>query len=294
MSKHSKSIWENWKLWVTILAIVGLIAISVIAVYENKTENVSSNTCTEYTMIGKKINLTNKMKKEMYEKIKKDITDSLKTPSTATFPKMKDWNIDVNYNNVIEVKSYVDSQNSYGAMLRADFKQQYIITNKNEYLCIYKEFNNETEFDITEKAEYKRFINEEVFDFQMKEFIEKSKNSTIYGSLIDYKYNKDSQNLEINILVNPLKEEDYKYYVNASIIAYINQCICIPTVNTKLNIKNTNGDDLAIVSNINFKFLLEDWYILLDLGIMDTSIGIVSTDLNEKLQNRLWLNDSLK
>ena len=54
MSKHSKNILNNWKLWVAVLAIVGLIAISVIAVYENKIENVSSNTSTKYAMIGKK------------------------------------------------------------------------------------------------------------------------------------------------------------------------------------------------------------------------------------------------
>ena len=239
MSKHSKNILNNWKLWVAVLAIVGLIAISVIAVYENKIENVSSNTSTKYAMIGKKINLTNKIKKEMYEKVKKDITDSLKTPSTAIFPKMNDWHIEVNYNNVIEVKSYVDSQNSYGAMLRANFEQQYIITNKNEYLCIYKEFNNDTEFDITEKTEYKRFINEEVFDFQMEDFIEKCKQSTIYGSLIDYNYNKNSQNLEINVLVKDLKNEYFAYesYAKGVIASYIDQCICIPTVTTKLNIK---------------------------------------------------------
>lgn len=293
MSKHSKSIWNNWKIWAGLIGII-LIILVVLIIINNLSKEVSSNSTEKYNMIGTEIKLTNKLKKEMYEKAKEDITKGLKTPSTAIFPEIKEWNIDVNYNNVIVVKSYVDSQNSYGAMLRAYFEQKYIISSKNEYICIYKEFNNDIEFDITEKTEYKRFINEEVFDFQMKEFIEKSKNSTIYGSLIDYKYNKDSQDLEINILVNPLKEEDYKYYINASIIAYINQCICIPTVNTKLNIKNTNGDDLAIVSNINFKFLLEDWYILLNLGIMDTSIGIVSTDLNEKLQNRLWLNDSLK
>lgn len=293
MSKHSKNILNNWKLWVAVLAIVGLIAISVIAVYENKIENVSSNTSTKYAMIGKKINLTNKIKKEMYEKVKKDITDSLKTPSTAIFPKMNDWHIEVNYNNVIEVKSYVDSQNSYGAMLRANFEQQYIITNKNEYLCIYKEFNNDTEFDITEKTEYKRFINEEVFDFQMEDFIEKCKQSTIYGSLIDYNYNKNSQNLEINVLVKDLKNEYFAYesYAKGVIASYIDQCICIPTVTTKLNIKNEKDEIIATVNNINLEFLLNDWYTLWNMGIMNNTDG---TNLEEKLKDKLWLSNEVK
>lgn len=293
MSKHSKNILNDWKLWVAVLAIVGLISISIIAVYENKTENVSSNTSTEYAMIGKKINLTNKIKKEMYEKVKKDITDSLKTPSTAIFPKMNDWHIDVNYNNVIEVKSYVDSQNSYGAMLRADFEQKYIITNKNEYICIYKEFNNETEFDITEKTEYKRFINEEVFEFQIKDFIEKSKDSTIYGSLIDYKFNKENQNLEINILVKKIDSPyfNYRSYINGVICAYIDQCICIPTVVTTLNIKDEKNEILATVNDINLEFLLNDWYTLWHLGIINNTDG---TNLEEKLKDKLWISSEIK
>lgn len=293
MSKHSKNILNNWKLWVAVLAIVGLISISIIAVYENKTENVNSNTSTEYAMIGKKINLTNKIKKEMYEKVKKDITDSLKTPSTAIFPKINDWHIDVNYNNVIEVKSYVDSQNSYGAMLRADFEQKYIITNKNEYICIYKEFNNETEFDITEKTEYKRFINEEVFEFQIKDFIEKSKDSTIYGSLIDYKFNKENQNLEINILVKKIDSPyfNYRSYINGVICAYIDQCICIPTVVTTLNIKDEKNEILATVNDINLEFLLNDWYTLWHLGIINNTDG---TNLEEKLKDKLWISSEIK
>ena len=140
MSNHSKSTRIRTAIAVLIVVMLVLLIIisSLVLVILKENKLVNSNDTGKYNMIGKEIKLTNKQKKELYEKVKEDITKDLKSPSTAIFPQMKDWNIEVNYNNVIEVKSYVDSQNSYGAMLRADFKQRYILINKEEYICIYK------------------------------------------------------------------------------------------------------------------------------------------------------------
>lgn len=268
---------------VAILIIIGIFFINDIA------QSVNANAQSK---IGKEIKLSNSMKKELYEKVKKDITDSLKTPSTAVFPKMKEWNIRVDSNNVIEVKSYVDSQNSFGAMLRADFEQKYIMLNKDDYLCIYKEFNNETEFDITEETEYKKFINDKAYDFQIEEFIKESKNATIYGNLTDYNYDKENQNLEIKLTVKKIDSPYFTYRdcLNGVICTYINQCICIPTVNTKLNIKDEKGETIATVNNINFEFLINEWYTLCKLGIVDNTDG---TNLEEKLQDRLWISEEI-
>lgn len=277
---------KNWKLLVVFLIII-LISLATVWIL-NKSKETNSETISKYNFIGEEIKLTKNMKQIIYEKVKKDIMDSLKTPSTAVFPELKEWNIDVNSNNVIEVKSYVDSQNSYGAMLRANFEQKYILFNKDNYVCIYKEFNNETDFDITEKTEYKKFINEKVYDFQMEEFIGKSKNATIYGNLTDYNYNKENQSLEINLVVKKIDSPyfDYRNSLNNVICAYINQCICIPTVTTKLNIKNEENETIATVDNIDLDFLLNDWYTLWNLGIMNNTDG---TDLEEKLKDRLWI-----
>lgn len=268
---------------VAILIIIGIFFINDIA------QSVNANAQSK---IGKEIKLSNSMKKELYEKVKKDITDSLKTPSTAVFPKMKEWNIRVDSNNVIEVKSYVDSQNSFGAMLRADFEQKYIILNKDDYLCIYKEFDNETEFDITEETEYKKFINDKAYDFQIEEFIEESKNATIYGNLTDYNYDKENQNLEIKLTVKKIDSPYFTYRdcLNGVICTYINQCICIPTVNTKLNIKDEKGETIATVNNINFEFLINEWYTLCKLETVDNTDG---TNLEEKLQDRLWISEKI-
>ena len=279
---------KSWKLWVGIIVVI-LIVLGIVFINNS---GQSINTSTKCNKIGKEIKLSNNIRKELYETVKKDITNNLKTPSTAIFPKMKEWNIRVDSNNVIEVNSYVDSQNSFGAMLRTNFKQRYIPINEDEYLCIYKEFNNETEFDITGKTEYKRFINEKVYDFQMEEFIEKSKNATIYGSLTDYNYNKENQSLEIDVLVKKIDSPyfDYRNSLNNVICAYINQCICIPTVTTKLNIKNEENETIATVDNIDLDFLLNDWYTLWNLGVINNTDG---TNLEEKLKDRLWISKEI-
>lgn len=48
----------------------------------------------------------------------------LKSPSTAKFPSITKWNFGKD-NGVVTVKAYVDSENSFGAMLRAEFQIKY-------------------------------------------------------------------------------------------------------------------------------------------------------------------------
>jgi len=55
-------------------------------------------------------------------------TDSLKAPSTAKFEYLPDASIEDLGNNTFDMNSYVDAQNSFGAMLRTNYycKIQYI------------------------------------------------------------------------------------------------------------------------------------------------------------------------
>lgn len=292
MSQRIRNFLNNWRLLIVILVIVGLIFISAIAFYQNQTKNVSSNIISNYEMVGKSIKMTNKIKKDMYKKVKRDITDSLKTPSTAVFPNMKDWKIYVDSNNVIEVKAYVDSQNSYGAMLRAEFEQHYIVTNKNQYICIYKEFDDDIEFDITENTQYRKFVNKKVSDTQMQDFIEKIKNITDWGEMIDYKFNRLDQSLEINLLVETQesKYRTYKDYVQLVICEYVTQCICIPTVKTKLNIRNEKGELVAKVDSVDLKFLIGEGHIKWDSEIMEYSNEEYA---KENLKDRVWFSDEI-
>jgi len=58
------------------------------------------------------------------------VEDNLKSPSTADFPAPSLTDIRDMGNNVFEIRSYVDSQNSFGATIRTNFfcKVQYIGT----------------------------------------------------------------------------------------------------------------------------------------------------------------------
>ena len=114
--KGEKKLYQKWWLGLGVV----LIFVLIVAIYLIST-NKDLEANEPYSMLGQELKLTNDIKKELYEKVKNDITDSLKTPSTAIFPKMKEWNFNVDGNNIIKINSYVDSQNSYGAMLRADF-----------------------------------------------------------------------------------------------------------------------------------------------------------------------------
>ena len=284
---------KSWKLWVGIIVVI-LIVLGIVFINNS---GQSINTSTKCNKIGKEIKLSNNIRKELYEKVKKDITDSLKTPSTAVFPKMKEWNIRVNSNNVIEVKSYVDSQNSFGAMLRADFEQKYIILNKDDYLCIYKEFNNETEFDISERTENKKIINKNITESKINDFITKTKENqynTLYDKFIDYTFDEKTQQLEWNIEVTSQSNGDLKNNCYLELTSAIDECICIPTVKTTINAyfyEEGKPHKIATVKDIDFDFMIKRWNILCDMGINSNHL---TTNLEEELAEKLIQEDIIK
>lgn len=75
-------------------------------------DNIKSDTMTRSEMYN--------YKNQLEERIK----SILKSPATAKFPNISDWNFSKK-SNVVTIQSYVDSQNSFGALLRAEFKVQY-------------------------------------------------------------------------------------------------------------------------------------------------------------------------
>lgn len=72
---------------------------------------------------------------------KEFVLQGLKAPSTAEFPgtvlEIGEWKVSRN-KNVVTVRSYVDSQNSFGAMIRSNFAVQMNYTDKT---CLYMEID---------------------------------------------------------------------------------------------------------------------------------------------------------
>lgn len=75
------------------------------------------------------------------------INNHLKTPKTAEYPdslldSLYDWDI-TKSNNIITVKSYVDSQNIYGTVVRSKFTIQFQLDDKNNETITYIELDKE-------------------------------------------------------------------------------------------------------------------------------------------------------
>ena len=280
-----------------IIFIVSIIIISIIICMCNNNSKLAIQTSSNENLIGQSIILTGSMKKELYQIVKTDIIDSLKTPASASFPKMKEWNIEVDNNNVIEIKSYVDSQNSYGAMLRGNFEQHYIPINTNKYLCIYKEFNNEVQYDITEDAENKKVLNKNITKNQINDFIkntEKNQYNTLYNKVVDYTFDEENQELVWNIKVTSQIDGDIKSNCYAALTSAIDECICIPTVKTTINVyfyEKEKKQKIATVKDIDFNFLTEKWNILSNTGTNTTHL---TTDFEKELGEKLVQGDMIK
>lgn len=78
---------------------------------------------------------------------KESVNKILKSPSSAEYPDtflnpLKDWNM-VKSNNLVTVKSYVDSQNSFGAMIRSEFIIQIQMTDDGSGTLSYLQFDGE-------------------------------------------------------------------------------------------------------------------------------------------------------
>lgn len=65
--------------------------------------------------------LTNQEQSELEINSEKMVKDILKTPSTAKFPNILEWKFYKEKDKII-IQSYVDSQNSFGAMIRSEFQ----------------------------------------------------------------------------------------------------------------------------------------------------------------------------
>lgn len=64
--------------------------------------------------------LTEQQKESIIVNVQEGVRKLLKSPSTAVFPNHNEWFV-IKVDGVTTVQSYVDAQNSFGAMLRSEF-----------------------------------------------------------------------------------------------------------------------------------------------------------------------------
>lgn len=119
---------------------------AILIVIERKTDFIQSGDITLFKN-GKAIdNITNytfsdSEKGEFIYYAKEYVKQRLKAPSTAEFPgtvlEIGEWKVSRN-KDVVTVRSYVDSQNSFGAMIRSNFAVQMSYSDKT---CLYMEID---------------------------------------------------------------------------------------------------------------------------------------------------------
>lgn len=121
----------------------------VLIVIERKTDYISTGNLTLFQN-GKPVANFNDYVIDDSEKgsyiyyAKEYVLQTLKAPSTAEFPdtlfKISDWSVSRD-KDVVTVKSYVDSQNGFGAMIRSEFAVQ---MSYSTFACYYIQVNGES------------------------------------------------------------------------------------------------------------------------------------------------------
>jgi hypothetical protein len=66
----------------------------------------------------------------------KEVKEELKSPSSAKFPVCSEMDI-TNTRNTWTIKSYVEAQNSFGAMIKTNFTVKIELLGNNKYSVIY-------------------------------------------------------------------------------------------------------------------------------------------------------------
>lgn len=259
MSKHSKNVCKDWKLWILIIAVIGIIAIGILYLENNETKEVNN------IKIGDIITLKEKDRILLREKTINNLKNYLKAPSTAQF--QEEFIYSSTEPNIIKVKGYVDSQNSFGAMLRADFTCEYFVVENDTITLVYVRYNEEDIFNIknTYIEEYKKQarlkeikqtgnqLSQEKLEYIMNEFNNEQWNDVGRITKVQFKENKSF----IEVQVTAKTEMDKNYWINfniCSVIEYIKEFDTIGIVEINLTHK-----DKTVKVSFDSIFIKEKW-----------------------------------
>lgn len=264
---EKKKIWRNWKVWVGIITII-LIVIGVgilVSKKENNDKSVSN------IKIGDIVKLKKEDKILLREKTINCLKDYLKAPSTAQF--QEEFTYNCTEPNIIEVKGYVDSQNSFGAMIRGNFACEYFAIGNLIDTLVYLKFNEQELFNIKDTyiEEYQKQekldeikkagneLNQEKLDYITDKFNNEKWNDV--GKIVEAKFNNNETDIILKITAESSKKskEDMEYWVNfniCSILHYFNEFDV--TGIAKMNIYDIDNNKTVEVSFDN-NFLKEKW-----------------------------------
>lgn len=246
MKENKKNMLKKWKLWIVVAIIIAIISFLVYLI--SKPSKATSSSIGQFRL-GEIISL-NKEKKELLRNTTiKNIEDILKSPSTASFK--EEFEYICNEENIVKVIGYVDSQNGYGAMLRADFICEYLVIGDTLDELVYLEFQDEEILNIKDSRieELKKektllsikstgnMLNQGKLDFIMNEFNNDPINDT--GRITNVFFNENGSSIEVEIIAESSVSNDTSnnYWIDfniCSIMDYITEFSVINTVKITL------------------------------------------------------------
>lgn len=229
-----EKILKNWKIWVGILIVLFVVLIAVIVNNSTKEANVD----VKLFKLGEIINLRDTDKQLLRETTEKYVKEHLKAPSTAQFE--NDFEYICDEENIVKVKGYVDSQNSFGTMLRGQFLCEYFVVDSIIDTLVYLKYNDTELLNIKETyiklyKEQKKLdeikesgndLNQEKLEYIKEEFNNQEWNDV--GRIEKVKYDEKETQIDVKIVAKSSMESEQqkKYWTNyniCSVLDYFNE-----------------------------------------------------------------------
>lgn len=233
---------RNKKIIICSIMIIFIASIVLIVLITKGNHSIKE---TSSIQIGDMIVLTNEQKKELRNKTIESIKGYLKTPSIAEF--QEDFSYICTEPNIVKVEGYVDSQNSFGAMIRENFICEYFIIDNVSDTLVYIKYNDEEIFDMKDIyiEEYKKQnklenikkngneLNKEKLDYIMNEFNEEEINDVAKITNVVF----DERETIIKVQINAKTEISDNYWIDfniCSIMDYIKEFKIVGKVKIEL------------------------------------------------------------
>lgn len=257
---------KNWKLWIVIIIMIILIIITAI-VQTSKKQTIKDR----QIKLGDVVILNENDKKILRSKTIEYIKQNLKTPSIAQFEEEFDYIC--NEENIIEVKGYVDSQNSFGAMIRGKFTCQYfaiqndiatlvlLTYNDTELVNIkdiyIEEYKKQEKLDNVNKAG--KELNQEKLEYIKEEFNKEEFNDV--GKITNITFNEKESIIDVQIIAKSSKnsQEQREYWANfniCSVLHYFNDFNIIGII--RMNLYDYDNNKILEL-NFDDDFIKNKW-----------------------------------
>lgn len=254
---------KNNKIKWIVGGIILIIILLIIYIFSNASKEVNSESVRQI-QLGDMIILNEEDKQLLREKTEDYIKENLKSPSTAEFEEQFEYICDEE--NIIKVKGYVDSQNSFGAMIRSKFVCEYFAVDNLIDTLVYLKFNDTEVLDIKDTyiEEYKKQkkledvksngneLNQKKLDYIMNEFNNNEINDV--ARITKVVFNEDESIIEGQIIAKSSGSDSISknYWIDFNICSIMDYIKDFNIVN-KLKIKLVDKDKtVEIICDDNF------------------------------------------